>query len=128
MSNSSVLVVDDEPDACQNLADVLEDIGYMVDTAVCGEDALDLVRRKAYDVAILDLRMPGMDGLALFGEIHKLTAKTIALLVTAFASDETSAKASEAGIWQVMSKPVDFVTFLPAVASAAKVSIDSAAC
>jgi len=61
--NPRILVVDDEQDTCANLSDILADVGYQVDVAYDGPSALDLVRRNAYDVALLDLKMPGMDGL-----------------------------------------------------------------
>src|SRR5450755_2500750 len=61
--DASILVVDDEEDTCRNLSDILTDLGYHVDTAHDGPAALEMVRHKRYDVALLDLKMPGMDGL-----------------------------------------------------------------
>lgn len=101
-----VLVVDDEVDTCSNLRDILEDLGFSVDTACSGEEALELVRTRPYDVALLDLRMPGMDGLELYRRIRELQAGTVALIVTAYASSETAHDALEAGAWRVLSKPV----------------------
>lgn len=109
----SILVVDDDHDTCRNLADILEDFGYDVDTAADGETALELVRRRAYDVALLDLKMPGMDGLTLYREIRKLQAGTVAMIVTGYASSETAQQALQAGAWKVLSKPVDFSRLLP---------------
>ena len=80
-----ILVVDDDPDICDNLSDILSDLGYQVDTAHDGPAALELVSRQPYDVALLDLKMPGMDGLTLYREIKKQRAGTVSLLVTAFA-------------------------------------------
>jgi CheY-like chemotaxis protein len=104
----SILVVDDEPDIRENLHDILADLGYNVDTAADGLAALDLVRKKYYDVALLDLRMPGMDGLELYRRIKELRADTVAMIVTAYAADETAQAALEAGAWKIVSKPVDF--------------------
>ena len=78
----SILVVDDEPDIRDNLRDILTDLGYDVDTAADGAEALDLVGKKHYDVALLDLRMPGMDGLELYRRIKELRADTVAMIVT----------------------------------------------
>ena len=94
-------------DTCRNLSDILTDLGYRVDCAHDGPTALELVRRRPYDVALLDLRMPGMDGLTLYREIKKLRAGTVAILVTAYASGATSEEALAAGAWQVLPKPVD---------------------
>jgi two-component system, NtrC family, response regulator HydG len=114
-TGSSILVVDDDVDTCRNLSDILTDLGYHVDTAHDGPTALELVRLNAYDVALLDLKMPGMDGLTLYREIKKLRAGTVAIIVTAYASSATAAEATAAGAWQVLSKPVDLGRLLPLV-------------
>jgi DNA-binding NtrC family response regulator len=107
-----VLVVDDQPDICENLADILTDLGYGVDTAHDGPSALELVRQRPYDVALLDLRMPGMDGLTLHREIRKLRTGTVAMIVTAYASEATASDAIELGAWRVVPKPVDVAALL----------------
>jgi DNA-binding NtrC family response regulator len=107
-----ILVVDDDPDICRNLSDILTDLGYQVDTAQDGASALELVRRRPYDVALLDLKMPGMDGLTLYREIKKERAGTVSLLVTAFAGPATAEEALAAGAWKVVAKPVNFPKLL----------------
>lgn len=107
-----ILVVDDDVDTCANLSDILGDLGYRVDTAHDGHAALELVRQNPYDVALLDLKMPGMDGLTLYREIKKLRAGTVAIIVTAYASSVTTSDAQSAGVWQVIPKPVDFRSLL----------------
>jgi DNA-binding NtrC family response regulator len=114
----SILVVDDEVDTCRNLSDILTDLGYHVDIAHDGPSALELVRRHPYDVALLDLRMPGMDGLTLHREIKKLRAGTVALIVSAYASSAVAEEALDAGAWQVLPKPVDFPRLLSLVEEA----------
>lgn len=104
----SILIVDDEEDACQNLADILADFGYRVDVAYDGFSALDLVRDHTYDMALLDFKMPGMDGLTLYRKIKKLSAGTVAILVTAYAANATAKEALAAGARKVFPKPVDF--------------------
>ncbi|WP_422926296.1 response regulator [Singulisphaera sp. PoT] len=111
----SILVVDDERDICSNLTDILVDFGYRVDSAYDGFLALDLIRERHYDVAILDLKMPGMDGLTLYREIKKLRAETVAILVTAYAGEVTSGEALNAGAWRVLPKPVNMSTLLKLV-------------
>jgi two-component system response regulator HydG len=103
----SILVVDDEVDTCRNLSDILTDLGYDVDTAYNGFAALELVRKKRYDIALLDLKMPGMDGLTLYRELRKICAETVALVVTAYATKAMAEEALAAGAWQVLPKPVD---------------------
>jgi CheY-like chemotaxis protein len=65
-----VLVVDDEIIIAQLIADVLEDAGYQIDTALHGVAALERLERRTYDVILSDLRMPELDGLGLFREIE----------------------------------------------------------
>ncbi|MGH7225420.1 MAG: response regulator, partial [Gemmataceae bacterium] len=115
---ASILVVDDEVDTCRNLSDILSDLGYQVDTAHDGFAALELVGKKAYDIALLDLKMPGMDGLTLYREMRKLRSSTVAIVVTAYASKATAEEALSAGAWQVLAKPVDFARLLPLVGEA----------
>src|SRR4051812_47559080 len=107
-----VLVVDDEQDICGNMSDILTDLGHRVDFACDGPAALALVRGGHYDVALLDLRMPGMDGLTLYREIKKIRAGTVAILVTAYAGGGTSEEALGAGAWRVLPKPVDLPRLL----------------
>jgi two-component system, NtrC family, response regulator HydG len=118
-TNLNLLVVDDEEDTCQNLSDILTDLGYRVDVAHDGPSALELVKRNPYDVALLDLKMPGMDGLTLYREIKKLRAGTVAIIVTAYASSATAEEALAAGAWQVLPKPIDFPKLLKLVQEAA---------
>jgi DNA-binding NtrC family response regulator len=120
MSNKgpSVLIVDDDRDACANLRDILADLGYHVDVAYDGASALDLIRQQPYDVALLDLKMPGMDGLTLYRRIKSIRAGTVAIIVTAYATSETASAAVEAGAWTVLPKPVQFSEVLRLVAQA----------
>lgn len=114
---SSILVVDDDVDTCRNLHDILTDLGYQVDVAHEGATALAHAQGKHYDVALLDLRMPGMDGLTLFREIKKLSAGTIGIIVTAYATGSTLEDAGAAGVTQVLAKPVDLPRLLQLIDS-----------
>jgi two-component system response regulator HydG len=103
-----LLIVDDEQDTCSNLSDIFSDLGFQVDVAYDGPSALEFVKRNSYDVAILDLKMPGMDGLELYRRIRQLSAGTVAIVVTAYASSATAASVLDAGAWKILSKPIDF--------------------
>ena len=112
LEKALILVVDDDIDTCRNLSDILTDLGYRVDVANDGLSALALVRRNAYDLALLDYKMPGMDGLTLYREIKRLRSETVAIVVTAYAGGTTAEEALQAGAWHVLSKPVDFPKLL----------------
>jgi CheY-like chemotaxis protein len=115
---ATILVVDDEADTCRNLSDILTDLGYHVDTALDGFAALKLAQKKPYDIALLDLKMPGMDGLTLYRELRKLRSETVAIVVTAYASKATAEEALAAGAWRVLPKPVEFPRLLELVEEA----------
>lgn len=120
MSCYRILVVDDEPDICRNLADILTDLGHEVVTALDGEQALELIRERPFDVALLDFKMPGMNGLTLYHEIRKQRPEIVAIIVTAYATPETTASALDAGVWRVLSKPVDLQLLMGLVNEAAR--------
>jgi CheY-like chemotaxis protein len=103
----AILMVDDNVDECRNMVDILTEVGYRVDTALEGQTALRLVQRQAYDVALLDLRMPGMDGLTLCREVRQLRPGTVALLITGHPEEVLPAEARAAGVRQILPKPVD---------------------
>ncbi|MEN6508255.1 MAG: response regulator [Smithella sp.] len=72
ISNIKVLVVDDEISVCSNIAAFLEDEGFTVFSVVSGEEALDLLLKQEIDVAIIDMRLPGIDGDALILKAHEV--------------------------------------------------------
>jgi CheY-like chemotaxis protein len=115
----AILLVDDDVDICANMADILADLGYSVDVAHEGEAALELALRRPYDVALLDLRMPGMNGVTLCREIRRVRSGTVAMLVTAYAGGDAAREALDAGAWQVVSKPVDFPRLIGLIDEAA---------
>jgi DNA-binding NtrC family response regulator len=110
-----LLIVDDEPDTCANLQDIFQDLGHEVDVAHSGPIALELVRQKMYDVALLDLKMPGMNGLELYERMREISSGTVAIVVTAYATGDTARAVLNAGAWRILSKPVDFARLLPLV-------------
>jgi DNA-binding response OmpR family regulator len=115
---SAILVVDDDQDTCRNLSDIFTDLGYEVDCAHDGQSALELVRKRPYEVALLDLKLPGMDGLTLYREIRKLRAQTVSLLITAYGTSATEEEALAAGTWKVIAKPVEVAQLLNLVEEA----------
>jgi two-component system, NtrC family, response regulator HydG len=115
-STASILVVDDDVDTCRNLSDILTDLGYEVTTAFDGKAALELVKQRGFDVALLDLKMPDIDGLTLYRRIKEIRAGTVAIIVTAYAGSVTAEEVTAAGALQILPKPVDVTKLLPLVA------------
>jgi two-component system, NtrC family, response regulator HydG len=115
MAASSVLVVDDDPETCTAMSDVIADLGYQVDVAHDGLAALELFKRQFYGLALLDYRMPGMSGVELYCRLKQERAETVGILVTAFAAGDMINDATKAGIRQVLPKPVDFGHLIPII-------------
>ncbi len=106
VAEPSILLVDDDVDICTNLADILVDLGYRVASAHDGFTALEMIGRCRFDVAVLDYKMPGMNGVTLTREIRRVRPDMVSLLVTAHAGSAAD-EAIEAGAWHVLAKPVD---------------------
>ncbi len=115
-----LLVVDDDLDTCANLSDILSDIGYEVQTAPDATMALHKLDEHAFDVVLLDLKLPGMDGLQLYRELKRRSTSTVAILITGFADTETRLRAEQLGVWRILPKPVDVPALLPLISEASK--------
>ena len=102
---TTILVVDDDADTCRNMADLFNELGYATDTAENGDIALEKARQQPYDLGLLDLRMPGMDGLTLCRYLKQVRPQMVAMIVTGYGNglDE---EARAAGARHVLSKPV----------------------
>src|SRR5262245_31264966 len=117
---TSLLVVDDDLDTCANLADILSDLGYEVRTVPDATTALRLLEEHTFDIVLLDLKLPGMDGLQLYREMKRRSSSTVAILVTGFADAETRKRAEQLGVWRILPKPVDIPALLPLISEAAQ--------
>ncbi|MBI3620974.1 MAG: sigma-54-dependent Fis family transcriptional regulator [Nitrospirae bacterium] len=100
-----LLIVDDEKSMREFLAIVLRKEGYYVATAADGESALRLLEQDIFDLVMTDMKMPGMDGLALLRAIKQLSSRTVVLMITAFASTENAVEAMKAGAYDYLTKP-----------------------
>jgi two-component system, response regulator FlrC len=101
-----VMVVDDEPLVRKSLAFALQRSGAEVVTAADGQEALAKFRELRSPVVFADVRMPGMDGLALLRSVKRVAPETAVVLVTGFGSADLTAEARRAGAEDVLAKPV----------------------
>ncbi len=104
-SLGNILIVDDEKGMCHILKRLLSDKGYHVDTALSGEEALKCLAKEMYDAAMLDIRMPGMDGLELLGIIRRDSPDTSVVMMTAYGTVETAVTAMKQGAYEYITKP-----------------------
>jgi CheY-like chemotaxis protein len=105
--NVNILVVDDDEATRIYVAKILSLRNWRVDLAEDGPTSLGLVQRQAYDVVLLDYRMPGMDGAELCRRIRELQPGIREVFLTGYPSIDTVYPAMEAGADHVLAKPVD---------------------
>ena len=103
--NGSVLVIDDEEIMREILQTLLEREGYAVRIAASGQEGLDLARALPFDAVIVDVMMPGIDGLQVLDELKKQDDDLPVLMITAFASMDTAIKAMKLGAFDYITKP-----------------------
>ncbi len=117
MMLKKVLIVDDEPDFCDALRDFLRSRGFEVAIALSGEEALPAYMREKPDVVLLDIRMPGMDGLETLRELKVLDQGANVIMVTAIDDDEIVMQATAEGALDYIIKPVDHYYLVLALTS-----------
>ena len=102
-----ILVVDDEAAMRESLKDWLMEDDYEVDLAASGEDAISMARDTSWDIILLDLKMPGMDGLETMSRLKKVIPETEILMMTAYGSIDTAVQAMKEGAFDYLVKPFD---------------------
>ena len=102
----SILIVDDEAEIRRSLKGVLEDEGYSVSAAESGEAALDALKRRNPDVVLLDIWLPGMDGLDALSKIRELADPPEIIIISGHATIETAVRATKLGAYDFLEKPL----------------------
>ncbi len=111
MAKEKILVVDDEKDVCDFFQDTLPEEGYGVLTALNGKDALALVRRERPDVVLLDVKMPGLNGIEVLEKIKKIDQSIAVVMITGYGDLKTAREAMRLGAFDYVTKPfnLDFI-------------------
>lgn len=107
MAMSKVLIVDDERSIRHTLRDILEFEKYEVDEAADGMECLVKIKQNAYDVIILDIKMPKMDGMDALDKIQEIARETPVVMISGHASIDTAVEAVKKGAFDFISKPPD---------------------
>jgi two-component system nitrogen regulation response regulator NtrX len=114
-----VLVVDDESGIRESLKGILEDEGYKVSVAESGEQCLALVHEHHYDVVLLDIWLPGVDGLEVLGRIRDMEDRPEVVMISGHGSIETAVRATKLGAFDFLEKPLSLEKTLIVVKNSA---------
>ena len=107
MIGSKILLVDDEVIFASNMAKLLNNRGYWVTAVESGESALQELEKQDFDVVVLDIKMPGLDGIATLKEIAKMDLLTQVLMLTGHGSVDTAIEALKLGAYDYLTKPCE---------------------
>ncbi len=106
-TNRRILVVDDNIDYCEGIIDFLEMEGFDAMGVHDGFKALETIEEEKFDMVLMDVRMPGMDGVETFQKIKEVSPGTPTILMTAFAVESRIKEALRGGVFGAFQKPVD---------------------
>jgi DNA-binding NtrC family response regulator len=118
MMGNKILLVDDEEEFARTLAERLETRGLRVDVAFSGEEALEKARKKNFDAIILDLAMPGMDGIDTLKKFREINPDLQIIILSGQATVEKGVEAMKLGAVDLMEKPADLKDLLAKIEEA----------
>jgi DNA-binding NtrC family response regulator len=107
MKGSKILLVDDEVVFTNNMAKLLTNRGYKVTAVNSGDAAIRALQDQTFDVMVLDLKMPGMDGITTLRQVEKLGIFTETLILTGHGSIDTALEAIKLGAYDYLTKPCE---------------------
>jgi len=110
-----ILVIDDDESVRKVLAAVLEEKGYLVDIAKNGKEAIEKSNAKFYNLALVDIRLPDMEGTKLLAAMKETTPKMVRIIVTGYPSLENAVEAVNKGADGYMIKPLDMDNLLDTI-------------
>ena len=120
MAQPVVLVVDDDEGMVETLVDILSANGYDVAGAHSGGAAISMVSESHFDVALMDIQMPGINGVEVLKTIRTVAPHLTVIMMTAFTSDELVEEARRASAVDVLFKPFDIARVLDLISSSAR--------
>jgi DNA-binding NtrC family response regulator len=118
MMGNKILLVDDEEEFARTMAERLEARGLRVDVAFSGPEALEKARKKNFDAIILDLAMPGMDGIATLKKFREINPDLQIIILTGQATVEKGVEVMKLGAVDLMEKPADLKDLLAKIEEA----------
>jgi DNA-binding NtrC family response regulator len=102
---TQILIVDDQVNTCKSLQAILKKSGYPSDYTLNGEEALEKIQGKHYDIVISDIRMPGMDGMQLLEKLKEVQPSLVVIMITGYATIKSAVEAIQKGAYDYLPKP-----------------------
>jgi len=115
---STILIIDDDDQLRKSFYKLLSEEGYAAQGAASGEAGLEIIRNQLPDLVIVDIRLPGMNGLETFRAIHELEPKLPVIIMTAYGTTETAIEATKMGAFDYVLKPFDIPDMLTVIKQA----------
>jgi DNA-binding NtrC family response regulator len=107
MKKASILIVDDDEGILETMSAILEEKGYYTDTAKTGREAIEKSKTNFYNVALLDIKLPDIEGTKLLTEMKETSPRMVKIMVTGYASLENAVEALNLGADAYVMKPVN---------------------
>ncbi len=107
-----IMVVDDDRRIVKTTCDILKIKGYETITAYTGEEAVNITKTDLPDCVLMDIKMPGISGIEAMKQMHQITPDLPVVLISAYASNEMTAEAKQAGAYAILNKPINFHVIL----------------
>lgn len=116
MNKMRILIVDDQPGMCETLSDILEDYGYWIEAASDGSAAVEINKTQDFDIILMDIIMPGINGVEALKRIKRMHPDTIVILMTAYTAPDLIMEAQKAGVYECLTKPFNPARLLDIIA------------
>jgi nitrogen regulation protein NR(I) len=117
----TILIIDDDDQLRKSFHKLLSEEGYTVQSAASGEAGFEIFQKQSPDLVIVDVRLPGMNGLETFQKIHHIDAKLPVIIMTAFGTTETAIEATKMGAFDYILKPFEIPDMLNIIKQALEV-------
>jgi DNA-binding NtrC family response regulator len=105
MKPFKILVIDDEPIVCKGCSVALADQGYIVHTRMTGKTGMEAIRESVYDLILLDMKLPDMDGMEILKAVHRMTQTIYVIIMTGYSTVQNAIEAMKSGAFDYLTKP-----------------------
>lgn len=102
-----IIIVDDDIGMSETIKDILDELGYDVNVANDGYKAIEMIKKKFYNVVLMDIKMPGINGVETFKKIKEISSSERVIMMTAYSVEDLIKEALNEGAYGVIHKPFD---------------------